>query len=128
MIIESEKYVCNLDLLLFVFDTAVFGLFSRCLKLSIFFLDLFKSLFKNIFELTSHELLEVGNERLTIVAVLFIDLYLFLEIFPHFWSDLNLHGVITWGDGLNVPLELRQLTVSLEVVKNSQVDEDEKDS
>ena len=39
-----------------------------------------------------------------------------------------MHGVITRGDGLHVPLELGEVTLALEVVKDGHVDEDEDDA
>ena len=39
-----------------------------------------------------------------------------------------MHGVITWSDGLHVPLELGEVTLALEIVKDGHVDEDEEDA
>jgi hypothetical protein len=39
-----------------------------------------------------------------------------------------LQKVITRGDGLHVPLELREVTLALEIVKDGHVNEDEEDA
>jgi hypothetical protein len=49
-----------------------------------------------------------------------------LEIYPHFFSDFQLHGVVTWGNSLDVPLKLVKLTVALKVKEDSQINEDKK--
>lgn len=45
---------------------------------------------------------------------------------PHFGSDFDLHGIVARGDGLDVPLELVEVTVALKVEKHSHVNENEK--
>jgi len=52
----------------------------------------------------------------------------FNEVIVGLFSYLKLTSVITWGDSLDIPLHLVELTSTLEVVKDSQVDEDKKDS
>jgi hypothetical protein len=39
-----------------------------------------------------------------------------------------LHGVITRGDGLNIPLELVEVAMALKVVKHRQVDKNDEDT
>ena len=43
-------------------------------------------------------------------------------------GDFKLHCVIAWSNGLHIPLELREVTLALEVVNDSHVDEDEEDA
>ena len=50
------------------------------------------------------------------------------ELLVHLLCDFHLHGVITWSDGEHVPLDLIELTASLEVVEAGQVNHDHENS
>jgi len=83
---------------------------------------------KNALDLSLHVLLEVSDKGIAIKPVLVVSLVVLLELCPHIFRNFDLHCVVTWGDGLNVPFKLGEVTVTLEVVENSQVDKDEEDT
>jgi len=105
VVVKSENDVGDDNLL--NFHSAVYCLFAICFELTVFFLDFLKSLVKNLFELSFHMLLKVRNKRFAISAILIVGSGVIFKIIPHGLSDFKLHSVITWGNSLQVPLQLR---------------------
>jgi hypothetical protein len=127
VIVESENNIGDSDLsdveailLTLFFDTL--GLLLHMLELHV---ELSLELFLDVrLKMHSNGLHTDGLARQMVLLMRGALVVILNERLVHLLCDFHLHGVITWSDGEHVPLDLVELTMSLEVVEAGQVNKD----
>ncbi len=75
-------------------------------------------------EVALNVFLQLNGDRLVRMSAMVV----LHVVFVHFFSDLHLHGVITWGNGEHVPPDLVELGMALEIMEAGEVYKDHEDS